>query len=80
MTLAYRGTMTKAATLKQLRDHAKMDQIILGTYWTGNGEGKGCAVGCLTHDSNGGHDQLPVRLVAASIYYHPRRPQHDSEL
>lgn len=58
-TLAYKGTMTKTATLAQLREHRKLDQIVQGTYWVGNGKGKGCAVGCLTHDPSGGHYQFP---------------------
>ena len=59
-TLAYRGTMTKPATLKQLRAHRKLDQIVKGTYWQGNGDGRGCAVGCLTHDPSGGHAKFPA--------------------
>ena len=54
---AYRGTtMTKAETLAQLAAHRKADEIIQGAYW---GDGHGCAVGCLTHDSDGGHDRFP---------------------
>lgn len=60
--LTYHGNVTeKRATLKQLREHRALDQIVQGTYWTGNGEGKGCAVGCLTHSPNGGHEQFPDR-------------------
>jgi hypothetical protein len=62
MTLTYHDKVSeKRATLKQLRLHRELDQIVQGTYWQGNGAGKGCAVGCLTHDPNGGHDQFPDR-------------------
>ncbi len=53
---AYEGTMTKAQTLAQLRAHAEADEIVQGQYWR---DGKGCAVGCLTHDPTGGHDRFP---------------------
>ena len=42
----------KRRVLKQLRAHAKADELIKGNYWR---DGKGCAVGCLLHDPNGGH-------------------------
>jgi hypothetical protein len=61
-TLTYHDKVSeKKATLKQLRLHRQLDQIVQGTYWEGNGEGKGCAVGCLTHDPHGGHSQFPDR-------------------
>jgi hypothetical protein len=61
-TLTYHGNVSeKKATLKQLRHHRMLDQIVQGMYWEGNGDGRGCAVGCLTHDPNGGHDQFPER-------------------
>ena len=53
---AYKGTMTKKETLAQLRAHHEADEIVQGTYWS---DGKGCAVGCLTHDSSGGHEKYP---------------------
>ncbi len=56
MTLAYEGTMTKEQTLAQLNAHAKADEIVQGQYWHGH---KGCAVGCLTHRPDGGHDIFP---------------------
>jgi len=46
--LAFEGTVTKAAVLKQLRAHAKADEIVKGQYWE---EGKGCAVGCTIHSN-----------------------------
>ena len=46
----------KASMLAQLDQHAKADEIIQGTYWE---NGKGCAVGCLTHCPDGGHKLFP---------------------
>jgi len=37
--------------LGRVRQHAKADQIIKGTYWQ---DGKGCAVGCSIHSGNHG--------------------------
>ena len=51
--IAYHGDpKIKRSVLKQLRAHAKADELIKGSYWR---DGKGCAVGCLLHDPNGGH-------------------------
>jgi hypothetical protein len=48
--IAYHGKSTeKSAILKQLRAHAKADEIIKGQYWE---KGRGCAVGCTLHGSN----------------------------
>jgi hypothetical protein len=59
---AYHGSEEeKRATLVQLRHHRELDQIVQGTYWEGNGDGRGCAVGCLTHDPDGGHKEFPER-------------------
>ena len=46
----------KADMLGQLRQHYEADEIIQGHYWE---YGKGCAVGCLTHDPMGGHEKFP---------------------
>jgi hypothetical protein len=47
---AYHGDpKEKAAILKQLRAHAKADEIVKGVYWQ---RGKGCAVGCTIHGDN----------------------------
>jgi hypothetical protein len=53
----------KDEALAQLRAHREADEIVQSFgYWKrANGGFKGCAVGCLTHDSNGGHGQYPVR-------------------
>ena len=48
----------RAATLEQMEEHAAADQIVQGNYWR---DGRGCAVGCLTHDPAGGHHLYPVR-------------------
>jgi hypothetical protein len=51
--LTYHGDHDlKAAVLAELAAHRVADEIIQGTYWR---DGKGCAVGCLTHDPHGGH-------------------------
>ncbi|MGH6683741.1 MAG: hypothetical protein ACRECA_07425, partial [Pseudolabrys sp.] len=45
--IAFRNTeIKKPAILRQLRAHAKADQLIKGQYWQ---DGKGCAVGCTVH-------------------------------
>jgi len=49
----------RAAALDQMEAHAAADQIMPGYgYWK---DGKGCAVGCLTHDPRGGHATYPTR-------------------
>jgi hypothetical protein len=59
LMLTYHDDPTlKAAVLTELAAHREADQITQGRYWE---DGKGCAVGCLTHDPNGGHDQYPSR-------------------
>ena len=47
----------KADMLRQLQRHYAADEITQGHYWK---HGKGCAVGCLTHDPKGGHNRFPV--------------------
>jgi hypothetical protein len=47
--IAYHGNpKVKSNILKQLRAHAKADEIVKGQYWE---DGKGCAVGCTVHGS-----------------------------
>ena len=63
----YQGTMSKEETLDQLSEHARLDQIVQGRYWKHDEDGgggpygllRGCAVGCLTHDRDGGHHKFP---------------------
>ncbi len=56
---AYHGDPAlRARTLAQMQAHHDADEIVQGTYW---GRGRGCAVGCLTHDPHGGHALYPVR-------------------
>lgn len=50
----------KTATLDELYAHQEADRIVQGVYWDGK-ERRGCAVGCLTHDPDGGHDLYPER-------------------
>jgi len=61
MMRAYHGDPTlKAALLAQMADHRAAERLIKGTYWDWT-IGRGCAVGCLTHDPDGGHEEYPVR-------------------
>ena len=46
----------KADMLRRLHRHYEADEITQGHYWK---HGKGCAVGCLTHDPRGGHEKFP---------------------
>ena len=58
----YQGTMPKEEVLEQLAEHARLDQIVQGRYWERSGPSslfRGCAVGCLTHDPDGGHFMFP---------------------
>lgn len=48
----------KAATIAEMAAHREADELIRGLYWDGH---RGCAVGCLTKDPRGGHDQYPTR-------------------
>jgi hypothetical protein len=48
----------KKAVLAQMAAHAAADELIKGEFWEG---GHGCAVGCLTHNSSGGHEEYPAR-------------------
>lgn len=48
--IAYHNDPTiKKNILKQLRAHAKADEIVKGRYWE---DGKGCAVGCTIHSND----------------------------
>ena len=59
--LAYHGDPAlKAAVLAQMADHRAAERLVTGTYWDWT-VGRGCAVGCLTHDPDGGHAEYPVR-------------------
>ena len=55
--VAYHGDQTlKDRTLNQIAEHQRLNQIVQGTYWQKKGgEYRGCAVGCLLHDPEGGH-------------------------
>jgi hypothetical protein len=44
--------------MNQLRAHAEADEIVKGVYWQ---DGKGCGVGCLSHDPEGGHKEVAYR-------------------
>jgi hypothetical protein len=48
----------KATTLAKMAAHRVADDLIRGTYWDGH---RGCAVGCLTERSDGGHETYPDR-------------------
>jgi hypothetical protein len=56
---AFHGSQElKDGTLTQVRLHREADEIVKGRYFS---EGKGCAVGCMTHNPEGGHDEYPTR-------------------
>ncbi len=68
--VAYYGQPAlKDDVMAQLAEHRRLDQIVQGTYWDGpkdwtpksGADGRGCAVGCLTHDSSGGHRLYPIK-------------------
>ena len=46
----------KARIVAQVQAHYDADEIVQGKYWEG---GKGCAVGCILHDRDGGHSRFP---------------------
>lgn len=56
----------KTDLLNQMRVHRKADAVISGRYWEG---GKGCAVGCLTHDPDGGHDKYEQWGIPKELAY-----------
>lgn len=47
----------KEKYVNQMVNHRKMDQLIHGIYWA---DGKGCAVGCITHSRE--HSQFETQL------------------
>ena len=49
----------KQAAMERLREHRRMDELIQGSYFPGNG--KGCHLGCLTHSNRNAHE-LAARL------------------
>jgi hypothetical protein len=56
--IAFNGEQKeKTKILRQLRAHAKADEIIKGSYWE---NGKGCAVGCTIH--SGSHVEYETRF------------------
>lgn len=57
----------RASVLAQLEAHAAADEIVQGRYWEG---GRGCAVGCLTHEDDGGHCLYPIRWGIPRILAH----------
>ena len=66
--IAFHGNpKIKADLLARIDAHYQADEITQGTYWE---NGKGCAIGCMTHSPNGGHDQFPTRWgIPAQIAY-----------
>lgn len=51
----------KDQMLAELAEHLENDQIIQGFYWVLNNDWvwRGCTVGCLTQDPDGGHSKFP---------------------
>jgi len=57
--LTYHGCHElKGRVLEEIKQHQLADAIVQGTYWR---DGKGCAVGCLTQEPTGGHNQYEGR-------------------
>jgi hypothetical protein len=50
---------SKESVLARLEEHRAADEIVQGLYWASKGSGRGCAVGCLTHNPTGGHRAFP---------------------
>ena len=58
---AYHGSPTlKVETLAQVQAHYDADELVQGVY-ADKRTRKYCAVGCLTHDPDGGHAEYPLR-------------------
>lgn len=58
--IAYHNKPTlKAEVVAAMQAHRAQDALTRGLYWDGH---RGCAVGCLTHDEDGGHADLAERL------------------
>lgn len=51
----------KTRTLNLMQNHKDADQLIQGTYWDEE-EQRGCAVGCLLHDPDGGHERYETEF------------------
>lgn len=49
----------KNEIVKKALEHEAADRVIKGTYWDGH---KGCSVGCLLNDPDGGHEQYPAKF------------------
>ena len=65
--IAFHGKKSgKDGVLKQLRAHARADEIVKGRYWE---DGKGCAVGCTVHsDSHAAYEaQFGVPQMLARL-------------
>ena len=68
MMKAYHGSEElKAATIAEMKKHQEDDLILQGSYWLAPGNDfsddppGGCAVGCMTHDPDGGHELFPEK-------------------
>ena len=60
---AFIGTaITREQLLASLHAHHAAYRIVRGAYWQGNGDGRGCAVGCSLHDF------YPGRETSHSLY------------
>jgi hypothetical protein len=57
----------KTSVLAQMGAHRAADDLVQGCYWE---RGKGCAVGCLTHKSDGGHALYPKRWGIPVVLAH----------
>jgi hypothetical protein len=58
---AYHGNEElKEETVAKARMHREASEFVKNEYFSKNGKTKVCAVGCITEDPNGGHDQYPT--------------------
>ena len=66
LTAYHNDPQLKDRIMAKIAAHREADEIIKGTYWA---EGKGCAVGCVLEDPDGGHIRyeaefgIPVQLA-----------------
>jgi hypothetical protein len=60
----------KAGIMEQIRAHRLADEIAQGAYYAANGTVKACAVGCVLHDPEGGHQRYESEFgIPAQLAY-----------
>lgn len=69
--IAYHGNpQLKAKILAQITAHREADEILQGAYYRTDGKVQVCAVGCVLHDPNGGHEQYEPEFGIPSVLAH----------